>query len=71
MKYFFQKPPPFSQGTSALDAPDSNTDGFFGEIHVFFNVEEQDYLEQTEPISTLKTMICRKYLFTNYLTSHR
>jgi hypothetical protein len=27
----------------------------------FFNFAEQEYLEQTEPISTLKTVIWRKY----------
>jgi hypothetical protein len=29
----------------------------------FFNLSEQAYLEQTEPVSTLKTMICWKYFF--------
>jgi hypothetical protein len=59
MKYFFQKLTPFSQGINALDAADSNTDSFFEKYMYFFNSVEQDYLEHTEPITTLRTMICR------------
>jgi hypothetical protein len=29
----------------------------------FFNLAEYDYLEQSEPFYTSKTMICRKYSF--------
>jgi hypothetical protein len=36
---------------------------FFKGFICFFNLAEEAYLEQNEPFSTLKTMICRKYSF--------
>ena len=34
----------------------------------FFNSVEQDYLENTEPIFTLKSLTCKKYSFLEKLT---
>jgi hypothetical protein len=36
---------------------------FFAEIHVFLQLSWIHHLEQPEPISTLKTLICRQYFF--------
>jgi hypothetical protein len=33
------------------------------EIHVFLNIAEHVYMQQTQPISILKSIICWKYSF--------
>jgi hypothetical protein len=36
---------------------------YFRDTHGSFNLPEYAFLEQNEPISTLTTVICRKYAF--------
>jgi hypothetical protein len=43
----------------------------FKRLMYFFNLAEYTYLQQIENFSTLKTMVCRKYSFKNWLNSHR
>jgi hypothetical protein len=64
-KYSFQKLTPFSQGNNVLEAAAYNKMVFFGKIHVCLHSAEQAYLEQRDPISTLKHIIWRKYFFEN------
>jgi hypothetical protein len=62
-KNSFSKLHQLSHGNHVLDDPDSNTDEFFQEIHVFPELSCLCLLEETEPISTLKNLSCRKYLY--------
>jgi hypothetical protein len=63
-KYFFQNLKQFSQGNNVLGAHASNTDGFlFRDTSVSSTLLKRQYLEQTEPMSTMKHISCRKYSF--------
>jgi hypothetical protein len=62
-KYTFQKLTQFSQGKNMLDTPASNTDGFFQRYTCVINLLEYAYLEQNEPFSNLKVLMCRKNSF--------
>jgi hypothetical protein len=44
-----------------LDASTSSTDGFLWRDRYVLNSPEQVYIKQTEPISTLKHLRCRKF----------
>jgi hypothetical protein len=46
-----------------LDAASVNIDVFLERYMYFLNSAELAYLEQTDPISTLKRLSCRKYSF--------
>jgi hypothetical protein len=48
-----------------LDTAASNIVGFLGEINMFFNSLEWDYLEESDHISNLKNLHCRKYSIQN------
>jgi hypothetical protein len=45
----------FSLGNNVLVAPASQRDGVLSKDTYFFNSVEEAYLEEREPISTLKT----------------
>jgi hypothetical protein len=60
-KYSFQKLTQFYQENYVLGAPASNTDGFLWEMHVFLHLSWVGLFVQSEPFSTQKIMICKKY----------
>jgi hypothetical protein len=62
-KYFFEKLTQFSQGNNVLDATASTTNGFLLRETCFINLAEYPYLEQREPISTLKNTSGQKNSF--------
>jgi hypothetical protein len=60
---FLQKLTQFSQGNNVLEFKPSNIDGFYQRYLCLFNSAKQAYLEQRDPISTLKYWSWRKYSF--------
>jgi hypothetical protein len=46
LEVFLSKTTKFSQGNNMLDAAGSNIDCFLGEIRMFFNSLQWDYLEE-------------------------
>jgi hypothetical protein len=64
-KYSFQEVSQFSQGNNELYAPAYNRNDFLWKdtCFFFFNWVEYAYLDQTEPMSTLKHLRGRKYSF--------
>ena len=56
----FQKLTQFSHGSNALDANTSNTDAFLLRDPCVSSTQLKAYLEQHEPDSIMKTLICRK-----------
>jgi hypothetical protein len=58
---FFQTLTLFSQGNKVLDSPALTRMVSFERYMCFFNLAEQDYLDQTDPFCTLKYRSCRKY----------
>jgi hypothetical protein len=70
-KYFFQKLTQFSQGSNVLGFCFLHRLFSFERYMCFFNSAELAYLEQSEPMCTLKPLTCRSIPFKNLLNSHR
>jgi hypothetical protein len=62
-KHYFQKLPQFSHGITCLMLQVLHSCFSLERYMGFFNSDEYTYLEQTEPISTLKHQSCRKESF--------
>jgi hypothetical protein len=62
-KYSFQKVTQLSQGNNILDVPASNTGGFLSRDTRVTSAQHNRPMQQTESISTLKHLSCRRYSF--------